>query len=76
MTAEEVARVISTVETDDVAETAEVVEKGIVSASASPMDKGADRHPYKAGRRFSAASITTLQEACKAIKTAMMRLPG
>lgn len=46
----------------------ESVTKGIVSEAASPMVKSIMAPHIKAGRRFSAASISTMQDACKAIK--------
>ncbi|MDO1582421.1 HK97 family phage prohead protease [Rhizobium oryzicola] len=55
--------------TDDQSEDeTEAVIKGVVSAGASPMVKALIMAHIKAGRKFSASSITTMQEACKAIK--------
>lgn len=64
MTQEEVAELLA----EESDETADVVSKGYCSANAGPMVKAFVAAHIKAGRKFSATSVTTMQEACKAIK--------
>jgi hypothetical protein len=64
MTAEEVAEVLADLSPQDNGD----VAKGICAAGAKPIVKAIIAAHLKAGRKLSADSITTLQEACKAIK--------
>lgn len=64
MTAAEVSVLLADSSDDEM----EQVTEGVVAASASPMVKAIVATHIKAGRKFSASSITTMQEACKAIK--------
>lgn len=64
LTAEEVAAVLG----EQVSEETESVTKGICAEGAAPIVKTLVAHHIKAGRKFSASSISTMQDACKAIK--------
>ena len=63
MTEAEVAALLS-----DISEDESEVSKSVVTGTATPMVKAFVGAHIKAGKRFSAASISTMQEACKAIK--------
>lgn len=64
MTAAEVSALLDDYADDEM----EQVTKGVVVPSASPLVKAVVGMHIKAGRKFSASSITTMQDACKAIK--------
>ncbi|MGV2188769.1 hypothetical protein ACQZ4Q_08135 [Agrobacterium vitis] len=64
MTQEEVAELLK----EESAEAADTVIKGYCAAGASPLVKAVVAVHVKTGRKFSASSITTMQDACKAIK--------
>lgn len=75
MTQEEVAALLKEESDED-------VTKGICADEAAPIVKAFMATHIKAGRKFSAASISTMQDACKAIKdghdaiSALMDEPG
>lgn len=64
MTIEEVGELLAE-ETDEGSDT---VAKGFCKPEAKPIVKAFVAAHIKAGRKFSASSISTMQEACKAIK--------
>lgn len=72
LTNEEVAELLERVEP----EMEEPVEKGICAKTAPPIVKAIVGARLKSGRKFSAETISTLQEACKAIKSGHDMLNG
>ncbi|ANM12056.1 HK97 family phage prohead protease [Rhizobium sp. N324] len=64
MTEAEVAALLK----EEVSEETKTLTKGICADGAAPIVKVMIATHIKAGRRFSAASISNMQEACKAIK--------
>lgn len=72
MTIEEVNELFA----EETAEGTDTVAKGFCSKDAKPFTKAFVAAHIKAGRKFSAASITTMQEACKVIKDGHDTLAG